>query len=73
MADRLLSLADVARIYANVSTSTIRRMVKRGDRRLPAPCHLHPMQWRQSDIDARLRRLSVATQLQQEARHDAHS
>lgn len=67
MSDRLLNLAAVAAIYGNVSTRTIRRMVANQDARLPAPCHLRPMQWRQSDIDARLRRLSVTSQLQQEA------
>ena len=66
MAERLLGIASVAERYDNCSTSTIRRMVKKRDPRLPAPCHLRPLQWRESDIDARLRRLSVADQLQHE-------
>lgn len=68
MGERLIGIKAVAARYDNRSTSTIRRMVKNRDARLPPPCRVRPLQWLESDIDARLRRLSVADQLQQESR-----
>lgn len=68
MAERLLGIASVAERYDNCSTSTIRRMVKKRDPRLPPPCRLRPLQWRESDLDRHLRGLSITNQLQQEAR-----
>lgn len=63
MADRLLTLSAVAAIYG-VCTRTIRRMLQRGDDTLPHPVRTRPRyRWRQSDIDARLRRLSLVDEL----------
>ncbi len=73
MADRLLTLPAVADIYG-VSTRTIHRMLKRGDDSLPLPVRTRPrFKWRQSDIDARLRRLSVVDELRTEDRHAARA
>ncbi|MCC6650664.1 MAG: helix-turn-helix domain-containing protein [Candidatus Eisenbacteria bacterium] len=66
MAERLLTLPAVADIY-DVCPRTIRRMLKRGDDTLPLPVRTKPrFKWRQSDIDARLRRLSLVDELKGE-------
>lgn len=71
--DRLLSLASVAEVYG-VSTRTIRRWLA-GDEAARAwvavPCRVRPYRWRASDVSAHLRRLTVADQLQSDARKGA--
>lgn len=67
MSEQLISLTVVAARY-DVSTRTIRRRVQARDGSVAPPRQLRPLKWREADINAHIARMSVAGQLQREAR-----